>query len=129
MYEVADYRPEKGKRGQLEPDGMNGLRGDMENSIDWRGRILSHHGWKDCLGPNCPIHKPSDHHMLDWPLLFRPDLGIFERICEHGIGHDDPDSTAYAEAMDPKWYHPHGCDGCCSEDYVPIGIWSDEQSS
>jgi hypothetical protein len=32
-----------------------------------------------------------------------------ERICEHGIGHPDPDQIMRDEA---GWVH--GCDGCCS---------------
>jgi hypothetical protein len=30
-----------------------------------------------------------------------------ERICDHGVGHPDPD-----EFMADVWVH--GCDGCCA---------------
>ena len=69
------------------------------------GQVLRVHSKKDCVGPHCPIHNPSDHHMKDWPTHWRDDLGILERICEHGVGHPDPDDVH----ADPV----HGCDGCC----------------
>jgi hypothetical protein len=62
------------------------------------------HAASVCEGEHCVIHNPSDHHMRSWPLIWRGDRKMFERVCEHGIGHPDPD-------------HPfdktHGCDGCC----------------
>lgn len=73
-----------------------------------------------CYGRPCVIHNPSDHHMRDWPLHWRDDRGICERICPcphgpgahddgshcgHGIGHPDPDQLGDGV---------HGCDGCCS---------------
>lgn len=64
---------------------------------------------------HCPIHAPSDHHMVDWPVELRSG-GLMERICEHGVGHPDPDSYAYFESLNPKdaWaWGVHGCDGCC----------------
>lgn len=76
------------------------------------------HFEEDCSGDTCVIHKPTDHLMRDWTLIWRNDRDIFERICEHGIGHPDPDQTEFwmntmlladAEAMEV-----HGCDGCCS---------------
>ena len=66
----------------------------------------------DCEGP-CPIHRPSSHAMRDWPLYFRTDRGIFERICPHGVGHPDPDSVAYAILRGDVGQGVHGCDGCC----------------
>ena len=81
-------------------------RHDMEMSW-WplTGRVLYHHT-ADVCEPPCPIHKPGEHHMVTWPLHWRNDRDIFERICEHGIGHPDPDST-------PAGQSAHGCDGCC----------------
>lgn len=71
----------------------------------------------------CVIHRPSDHHMRDWPLHWRDDRKLMERLCAHGIGHPDPDDIAFkrralgdrradAEAV-------HGCDGCCAHTMEP----------
>ncbi len=69
------------------------------------------HKEADCHKP-CPLHTPTDHHMVTWQLHYRWDRGIFERICEHGIGHPDPDNMAYIRQT---WGDDgtHGCDGCC----------------
>lgn len=37
-----------------------------------------------------------------------------ERICPHGVGHPDPDSLAYLDAVGVKGAGIHGCDGCCA---------------
>lgn len=73
-----------------------------------------------CAGRPCTIHNRSDHHMRSWPQNFRPDRGIMERICEHGVGHPDPDdldwrpetSDGRVEGRDTAGIH--GCDGCCA---------------
>lgn len=70
------------------------------------GRVITHHPAEACTPP-CPIHRPGEHHMVTWTLNWRNDRGIFERICPHGIGHPDPDSTR------PDDDAVHGCDGCC----------------
>lgn len=72
------------------------------------------HDKKVCTPP-CPFHAPSDHPLKDAPIHIRADKGMLvERICQHGVGHDDPDSVAYlfAHGVDAG---VHGCDGCCSE--------------
>lgn len=66
----------------------------------------------ECMGEFCTIHNRSDHHMRSWPQQWRGDRGIMERVCEHGIGHPDPDE--YKLQID-KYEGVHGCDGCCSE--------------
>jgi|SRR6478735_10796466 len=82
------------------------------------------HGPALCVGEYCCIHNPSPHHMVEWPLQFRLDRrdSLAERICEHGIGHPDPDAVAYihgrlAEVGAPKSHMLdvvlHGCCGCC----------------
>jgi hypothetical protein len=63
------------------------------------------HDDQSCRGEYCTLHNRSDHHMRGMPQSWRGDRGIIERICEHGIGHPDPD-----EIM-PNGVH--GCDGCC----------------
>jgi len=74
------------------------------------------HAKATCVGP-CPIHSPSDHHMRDWQLLWRDDRAIFERICEHGCGHPDPDMLRYNELHGTRNQSElaiHGCCGCCA---------------
>lgn len=63
-----------------------------------------------CKGAHCAIHRPSDHHMLEWPQWFREDRGMMERLCSHSIGHPDPD--------DPAVERRHGCDGCCAKPHL-----------
>lgn len=78
-------------------------------------KLVNVHSKSDCMGP-CPIHGPSDHHMKDWDLNWRSDLGIFERICKCGVGHPDPDSLSYIRKTDPKLAESlsiHGCCRCC----------------
>ncbi len=99
------------------------------------------HDASQCNGRTCIIHNPTDHQMRSWPLHWRSDRGIFERICPHRIGHPDPDQQAYwheqghqdflatlseADPADLPLDHgghvadyisgqmTHGCDGCCA---------------
>lgn len=74
--------------------------------------LKTHEEWQ-CRGQFCCIHNPSDHHMLEWPLNWRQDKGVMERICEHGIGHPDPDGAAYNERAGRGYLNVHGCCGCC----------------
>lgn len=67
----------------------------------------------------CVIHAPSDHHMRTWPTTYRTG-GMFdikgphmERMCEHGVGHPDPDDLAFWKTQGED-YGVHGCDGCCT---------------
>ena len=75
------------------------------------------HSTQCCEGRRCVIHNPSDHHMRAWELVWRPDSRIMERLCEHGIGHPDPDDAWYRNWMhggDKPLEDSHGCDGCCT---------------
>lgn len=85
------------------------------------GELLAIHLRSQCAGTHCAIHNPSHHHMQTWPLNIRFDRADFlaERICEHGVGHPDPDSLAYIVRRDPgnTWSGIHGCDGCCRPPY------------
>lgn len=65
------------------------------------------------MGRTCIIHSPTDHHMRGWPLHWRDDRKIFERICEHGIGHPDPDQYDYWDSIGKESEGVHGCDSCC----------------
>lgn len=65
------------------------------------------HAEGTCRGDVCVIHKPSGHHMHEWPLNYRFDRGLMERVCVHGVGHPDPDGVRnWADGV-------HGCCGCC----------------
>ena len=84
-------------------------------SFTGTGQLVRHHDPTRCEGRPCPFHHPSGHPMVTWPLLLRADRAtLMERICEHGVGHPDPDSAAYWAERIPKggWFR-HGCDGCC----------------
>ncbi len=69
------------------------------------GQKLWTHGKVQCKGQTCTIHNYSEHHMRAWPQNYRFDRGIMERVCEHGVGHPDPDDLSKDTL--------HGCDGCC----------------
>lgn len=79
--------------------------------------VLRTHPRSACEGRGIPccIHEPSDHHMRAWPMNWRGDTGVMERICPHGVGHPDPDHMAYVKSVDPDlaWQGVHGCDMCC----------------
>lgn len=83
--------------------------------------LRAHHGPQMCvIGEGCCIHHPSDHALKDAPLLWRDDRGVMERICDHGIGHPDPDDLSYKRDLDLEYYQfhdfeTHGCDGCCGK--------------
>ena len=88
-------------------------------------RTLRVHNRKVCEGQFCCIHNPSDHHMKSWPMNWRGDRGIMERMCPHGIGHIDPDDSDYRKRRDgEESYDPgvHGCDGCCRSPAVQQGV-------
>lgn len=77
--------------------------------------ITGVHLTDDCQDWPCVIHSPTDHHMRDGHLFWRGDRGIFERICEHGVGHPDPDQFKYWDETGQESQSVHGCDGCCVE--------------
>jgi hypothetical protein len=80
-------------------------------------QVLNAHEEGECKGEFCSIHRPSDHVMVEFPLYWRGDRGLMERICPHGIGHPDPDDLAFKKANMPNYenyaFGIHGCDGCC----------------
>lgn len=91
------------------------------------GLVLENvHSARLCEGWACVIHRPTPHHMAEWPLHWRDDRGIFERICEHGIGHPDPDQFDYWYATDQTAQGIHGCDGDC---FNPEGVPVDADSN
>lgn len=70
-----------------------------------------------CKGDVCSLHKRTNHHMRHMPQHWRGDRGIMERICEHGVGHPDPDDYRVLNGLD---LGVHGCDGCCHDGPNPI---------
>lgn len=67
---------------------------------------------KEVCSGTCPFHSPSNHHMVDWPMVLR-ETTLVERLCEHGVGHPDPDSLSYLDPDGTLRLAVHGCDGCC----------------
>ena len=74
---------------------------------------ITTHDSELCVGRACVIHNPSDHHMRDWPMVWRGDKQMMERTCTHGIGHPDPDDLAYRTSIGDTYAEVHGCCGCC----------------
>ena len=97
-----------------EPEAL--IAGEFFTLAD--GSRLVVHSSKECAGRNCCIHNPSDHPLKDAPLNWRPDRGIMERICKHGVGHDDPDDLAYREMTGREASGTHGCCGCCARPFL-----------
>lgn len=77
------------------------------------------HSGAVCYGEFCSIHNPSMHPLREAPLNWRSDTRVMERICEHGVGHPDPDDANYRMATQGKRYEGtiHGCDGCCVNNF------------
>lgn len=88
--------------------------------------FLRAHGPNQCSGEFCCIHNPSDHPLNRAQMLWRDDRKLIERLCDHGVGHPDPDDIAHkrrfltAKGLTPEEvehavrpYTVHGCDGCC----------------
>lgn len=81
--------------------------------------VLKTHPPEQCLGEVCCIHNPSDHPLREARLNWRADRRLMERICDHGIGHPDPDDLTHKKKIlgdqyDRFAFGIHGCDGCCS---------------
>lgn len=76
------------------------------------GLLTKVHAPSRCVGEHCWVHDPSDHHMVTWPVRWRDDRRIAERVCEHGVGHPDPDDAAF-HRRHGRDVTVHGCDGCC----------------
>lgn len=77
------------------------------------------HARYHCRGERCSIHNPTAHPMAAWRQNWRSDRKIMERICQHGIGHPDPDHLAFVRSrvgpIGGNASGVHGCDGCCSQ--------------
>jgi hypothetical protein len=82
----------------------------------------THHSHESCdVSLPCPIHRPTPHHMRQWPMVLRASRNrLIERTCEHGIGHPDPDSAPWVMKMFADT-GIHGCDGCCTPAFLSPG--------
>lgn len=95
---------------------------DRGLSLLSNGVLTDVHPPSECAGQpwGCWVHDPRPHPLDHAPVRWREDKGTAERMCDHGIGHPDPQDAAY-------WWHTrrrdvtvHGCDGCCQ----PLPEWS-----
>src|SRR3990167_11214773 len=77
---------------------------------------LRTHPPEACAGRACCIHNPSAHPMRDWPMHWRADRYLMERICPHGVGHPDPDHIAHiARTLGVAVAAVEAVHGCCFE--------------
>ena len=77
------------------------------------GVLTRVHPTSSCAGETCWIHNSTPGHMVGWPVRWRGDKGTAERVCQHNIGHPDPDDIKF-HARHGRDTSIHGCDGCCS---------------
>jgi hypothetical protein len=81
------------------------------------GQALEIHAAEVCRGP-CPVHMPTGHHLRCLALHWNVERARFERVCDHGVHHPDPDVIAVVrrdrggEAAGAASMHV--CDGCCA---------------
>ena len=89
--------------------------GPSQETVTVGSQTLRVHSGVFCQGEYCSIHNPSNHKLKDATLNWRADRRIMERICEHGVGHPDPDDANFRRKRDGNRYDTgvHGCDGCC----------------
>lgn len=78
--------------------------------------LQSVHDSSKCEGRSCSLHSRTNHLMRGNRQVWRGDLGVIERICDHGVGHPDPDDRPYLETVDNGLFLLHGCDGCCHDE-------------
>ena len=78
-------------------------------------RYLHHHDIFSCEGEFCPLHRPKPGAWDSWPLLWRSDRRIMERVCPHGCGHPAVEQLDHWTATGRMYQAVHGCCGCpCS---------------
>ena len=85
----------------------------MDIIATYTGQLLEVHDPNVCAGHHCCIHNPSRHALDRAPLHWYPGTALMLRICEHRIGHPDPDSVAALFAAGRPASDTHVCDGCC----------------
>ena len=85
----------------------------LPHEVEFWAGFSKVHNPVQCEGRDCPVHNPSDHIMRNWPLHWRADRGIAERICGHGCGHPDPDQFQFWGTTNREYEAVHGCCGVC----------------
>ena len=87
--------------------------------------LLTVHPPSACAGQGwgCWVHAPVEHALSSAPVRWRDDRAIAERICEHGIGHPDPQGAAYSWQVEGRDVTSHGCDGCCGGLPESLAAW------
>jgi len=73
--------------------------------------IYAVHKSTQCLGEVCPIHKPSDHDLVDAPLTYDPMIGSFFREF-HGMLVIDPDDYNFNNHGEVILKNAITCLGC-----------------
>lgn len=110
----------------------------LDRELELEEHMSTHDSWTDCTGRHfsvhkrtvdcdidgCAIHNPSYHPLSDAKQYMRVDKGyLIERICDHGVGHPDPDSASFmAKNGWGKGIWIHGCDGCCRDTEKPAKV-------
>ena len=89
-------------------DALRSTNVYLEHTDEW----MYCHEASVCDMDFCTLHNRSDHKMRSFPQHWRADRGIMERICEHGVGHPDPDEYRIRVGLDDG---THGCDFCCGK--------------
>jgi hypothetical protein len=88
------------------------MRAPEKHQLEHSETVITNvHSKDECLGQFCTVHNMSEHILRAFPQHWREDKSIMERICDHGVGHPDPDNPWPKE--DYRWIH--GCCGCCGE--------------
>jgi hypothetical protein len=90
---------------------------------DFGNKIVDVHEQWECMGRYCTVHKPSDHAMRSMKQRWRADRALMERVCEHEVGHPDPDEIG----LDESGRGVHGCDGCCYVEKIELEDVSNSQ--
>ena len=62
----------------------------MESTVLHDGKTLNHHALKDCNGGPCPLHRPTNHNLIGYPLSWSSKWGVMVRII-NGVEVPDPD--------------------------------------
>lgn len=106
-----------------EVESLDGTFDPVNNTYtDYYDQTFSHvHSSSDCEGRGCLVHHPSNHHLRFMPVKMRIpgpwDIKPLhaERICDHGVGHPDPDDVEFYRQNFVD-ISVHGCCGCCLDD-------------
>jgi len=87
--------------------GASKARPDIELSSGQL--VLNFHGDGECFGEVCPVHRPSEHAMRNWPLAFTgtymvrivPGIGV---SAAQGIEIPEYSAVPVAVVIDPDDY-------------------------